>query len=200
MAKTSKRLTAFIIDILVTSTILSIFNMFFLDNKAISILNSKFNDINELVLNKTIKFNDYMINFADIVKGLSEEYLFSMIFSIIISFIYFVLIPYYKNGQTLGLNIMKIKIASIEDEEIRIPSLLIRSVIINGILYNYIVLILLYIMPSMSYFISVSILGIMQLLLVIASIFMVLYKRDKKGLQDILSKSVVVDINVEVIE
>ena len=72
--------------------------------------------------------------------------------------------------------------------------LLYRNVIIHGLAYLLGALAFLYILPSYAYFFLVLILGILQLGVVITSVFMVLYRHDNQALQDVLSKTNVVDV------
>ena len=104
--------------------------------------------------------------------------------------IYFVLIPYINKGSTIGKMLFKIKVDK-QDGKLKITDLLIRSFIINGNLYLLILLILLPFVNSLLYFTIENILGIMQIIVVIISGFMVLYKKDNLGLHDILTKTVV---------
>ena len=71
-------------------------------------------------------------------------------------------------------------------------SLLIRNIVINGLGSLLTSLVCIFILPGKLYFIVTSIFGIIQILLVIISGFMVLYRKDKRGLQDIFSKTKVV--------
>jgi uncharacterized RDD family membrane protein YckC len=56
------------------------------------------------------------------------------------------------------------------------------------------VILLVYLLPSKTYFVIISITGFIQLTLVIISTFMVLYRKDKRGLHDLLGKTKVVTI------
>ena len=67
-----------------------------------------------------------------------------------------------------------------------------RSIIDIGLLYSLITVFLVQIVDYKTYFFTLVIFGIIQFLLVIISIFMILYRRDKRGLQDIFSRSNVV--------
>ena len=104
---------------------------------------------------------------------------------------YLVYLP-NKNGQTFGKKIMGIKIARKDKECLTLKSLLIRNIIINGLGSLLTSLVCIFILPGKLYFIVTSIFGIIQILLVIISGFMVLYRKDKRGLQDIFSKTRVV--------
>ena len=55
-------------------------------------------------------------------------------------------------------------------------------------------ILLLYFLPKNVYFYVMIILGFIQFTLVIISAFMVLYRHDRKGLQDLFSKSSIEEV------
>ena len=76
---------------------------------------------------------------------------------------------------------------SVNDEKVTIVQYLIRNMLLNGLAQVILLLLSLYLLPSSMYFIFSSILTFIQLTLVIISVFMVLYRKDKRGLHDIFS-------------
>ena len=85
-------------------------------------------------------------------------------------------------------------------EKLTLTALIIRNIIVNGLGYTLLSIILLFIFPSNLYFIILSILGIIQFLLVITSCFMIIYRKDLRGLEDIFSQTNVVSIKEKVKE
>ena len=109
----------------------------------------------------------------------------------------FVIIPYYNKGQTIGKKLLKIKLVK-DEGELSVNDLIIRNIITNGFGYTLIGFAIMFLVSDNVYFITISILSIIQFLLVLISIFMVLYRHDKKGLQDIICKTSVIEENIEV--
>lgn len=186
------RLFAYIIDILLLGIILLIMNTILVDNTTIHTLEHELDTLNDLFITKQIEIPNYIDQYSTIIYNLDKEKLPSIIINILYIIIYFVLVPYFLKGQTLGKKLLNTKIISKTKEKVTITSLLIRNTIINGLGYLLLNIISLYLLPSNYYFITISILGIIQFLLVIISSFMILYRRDKRGLQDILSNTKVV--------
>ena len=91
----------------------------------------------------------------------------------------------------LGKQIFKLEIQKQDEKELKFFDLIKRSILIHGIFYLFVMIILVYILPSKTYFWIENILGIMQISIVIISGFMVLYRKDKLGLHDIWAKTVV---------
>ena len=86
---------------------------------------------------------------------------------------------------------MKIKVMSEEDEKVTIVNYLIRN-LINGLGHVILILLFLYLLPNKMYFAVQLILSFIQIILVMTSIYMILYRKDKRGLHDVFSGTKVV--------
>ena len=104
----------------------------------------------------------------------------------------------YNNSPKNILNLFFIIKIRIVDRKtggrVKVSSVFIRTLIINALGYNILTIIFISFMKAKCYFISVSILSILQLLLVFISSHMLLYRRDKLDLEDILSGSKVISL------
>jgi uncharacterized RDD family membrane protein YckC len=192
-----KRLGAYILDAVIVSLIFSVLTMFIKESNNLINLNNQLNTISENFINKTITMKEYFNQYSSIEYLISKEMFLQNLFSLILMIGYFVILPYYYNGQTIGKKLMKIKIVK-EDDKLTINDLALRSLLSNGIAMTFIELALIFLIKDTAYFITISILSFIQFLLVITSIFMILYRKDKKALHDIVCKTLVVDENLEV--
>ena len=192
-----KRLVAYILDAIIVSLIFSVLTMFIKESNNLINLNNQLNTISENFINKTITMKEYFNQYSSIEYLISKEMFLQNLFSLILMIGYFVILPYYYNGQTIGKKLMKIKIVK-EDDKLTINDLALRSLLSNGIAMTFIELALIFLIKDTAYFITISILSFIQFLLVITSIFMILYRKDKKALHDIVCKTLVVDKNLEV--
>lgn len=192
-----KRLVAYILDAIIVSLIFSVLTMFIKESNNLINLNNQLNTISENFINKTITMKEYFNQYSSIEYLISKEMFLQNLFSLILMIGYFVILPYYYNGQTIGKKLMKIKIVK-EDDKLTINDLALRSLLSNGIAMTFIELALIFLIKDTAYFIAISILSFIQFLLVITSIFMILYRKDKKALHDIVCKTLVVDENLEV--
>ncbi len=192
-----KRLVAYILDAIIVSLIFSVLTMFIKESNNLINLNNQLNTISENFINKTITMKEYFNQYSSIEYLINKEMFLQNLFSLILMIGYFVILPYYYNGQTIGKKMMKIKIVK-EDDKLTINDLALRSLLANGIAMTFIELALIFLIKDISYFITISILSFVQFLLVITSIFMILYRKDKKALHDIVCKTLVVDENLEV--
>lgn len=77
-------------------------------------------------------------------------------------------------GKTFGKAIMKIRVVDEEGNDASIHSLFIRNTILNGLLYLIVSLLCIYLIPGSIYLFVISILGLIQLILVL-SVFLWYY-------------------------
>ncbi len=148
--------------------------------------------VNELFLNHDIGFSTYLIRYAKVIQDLDKERVLFHLINCIFILIYFIIIPYFMNGRTIGKKIMKLKVVRRDKKKLTLTNLTIRSMIINGFGFLLISLVLLYFVPSIAYFILTILLGILQIILVFVSVFMIIYKEDNRGFHDIISTTCVV--------
>ena len=190
-ASFTRRLVAYIIDFIFISAILMMLAYFMPKSANFNFLTQDMNELTEQAMNNEITFEAYSREFA---KNLIELDKISVIYnalSFIILVVYYVVIPIFTK-RTLGKQIMRIKIVHVNNKKLNILNTFTRSIIDIGLLYSLITVYLVQIVDYKTYFFTLIIFGIIQFLLVIISIFMILYRRDKRGLQDILSRSNVV--------
>ena len=192
-----KRFVAYILDAIIVSLIFSVLTMFIKESNNLINLNNQLNTISENFINKTITMKEYFNQYSSIEYLVNKEMFLQNLFSLILMIGYFVILPYYYKGQTIGKKMMKIKIVK-EDDKLTINDLALRSLLANGIAMTFIELALIFLIKDTPYFITISIFSFIQFLLVITSIFMILYRKDKKALHDIVCKTLVVDENLEV--
>lgn len=191
MKLTIKRLLAYVIDILVIFLIFFVLYNLLPSNNEIIELNHKLKQLEEQLFNQQINFGKYLEQFIKISYQIDKSNVLLSAINILLVIVYFIIVPMFTKGKTLGLYLMNLKIKS--EENLKIFSLFIRNIFTTGILYMMICLFMIFLVKSTPYFIIITILGFIQILLVIISSFMVIYRKDKKGLQDILSNTVIIE-------
>lgn len=196
-ASFGKRLAAFIIDSIIVTMVFTLLTNFIPQSKNVENLNKEMSEISEKYLNEEITDLEYYNQYGILSHSLDKEMFLSSLLNFVLLIGAFVIVPYYNKGQTLGKKILKIKLVK-DDGELGINDLIMRNVITNGFGYTLIGLAIMFLVNDNVYFITISILSFIQFLLVITSVFMVLYRHDKKGLQDIICKTSVIEENIEV--
>lgn len=178
---------AYIIDITITIIILFLFSLFF--SADTTILNEKMDDITLKYASLDIDFTTYMEKQSEIYKQIDTMNIMNFIFDIILIIIYFIIVPYFNKGQTIGKKIMKIKLNNMS-----LWKLFIRSLILNGLFYMIFVLFLILLIPDNLYFTAITLLGIIQIILFLGSIIIQMIRKDKRGLHDLITNTWVTEV------
>jgi len=186
-----KRLLAYVIDLLIIGLCFGPIVMSKEKDENLMKLRSELNIVNELRANKEYKASEHFERYTVITQQIDQECIIYKVLNIIFILGYFTILPYFWNGQTIGKRVMKIKVMSEEDEKVTIVNYLIRN-LINGLGHMILILLFLYLLPNKMYFAVQLILSFIQIILVMTSIYMILYRKDKRGLHDVFSGTKVV--------
>ncbi|MCI8446123.1 MAG: RDD family protein [Bacilli bacterium] len=186
-----KRLLAYVIDLLIIGLCFGPIVMSKEKDENLMKLRSELNIVNELRANKEYKASEHFERYTVITQQIDQECIIYKVLNIIFILGYFTILPYFWNGQTIGKRVMKIKVMSEEDEKVTIVNYLIRN-LINGLGHVILILLFLYLLPNKMYFAVQLILSFIQIILVMTSIYMILYRKDKRGLHDVFSGTKVV--------
>lgn len=187
-----KRLLSYIIDICILSFILFIINMFIPIGSNVQNLNDELLGINNSFLNSEVGIHTYISQYSGVVYSIDKEMFLSSLVSVIVSILYFVVYPLYNNGQSFGKKLNNIKIVSDNDNDVSANSLIFRYLLMDGIGVSIISMCSLFIFKDFNYLIITSILGFLQFLVVIISVFMVLYRN--KSLPDLVAGTKVIEV------
>ena len=103
-----------------------------------------------------------------------------------------VVYQFYNKGQTLGKRLMKIRVVSNDNRELTINDYIFRSMILNSVLVNILVVVLVMFMNKNYYFYVSFPLQLVQIVLSLITIFMILFRKDGRGLHDMVAHSKVV--------
>lgn len=195
-ASFKKRLLAYLIDIVLVVFIVILIEALLPKNDKIAILNQEMNDLINSV--QKYDFSIYVDQAALIFHDLDKERAMYSVINAILIFIYFIFIPYFFDGKTLGKKILKIKTIRNDKECLSLKNLVVKNMIDTGLMYMLFSLVLMYILPSIPYFICTFVLSILQICLIIISIVMIIKRKDKRGLNDILSGTKVIEDNYNI--
>ena len=190
MANFKTRLIAYILDALIISVAVTLISSIF-PNSNYKKLNDELNKVTENYTNKEIDFATYVYNYADINQDMMKESLYTNLIQGFLIVGYFIILPVCNNGQTLGKKLFKIKMVS-DKGELDYNQLIIRALIVDGLGYLILSMALLYILPSYAYFITTSILSLVETLVTIISVGMIIKNDNRKGIHDILSGTKVI--------
>lgn len=187
-----QRLLAFIIDIIIVGMVSSLLSTPFLKNDSIEKLSSDVNATMQQYVDGKIDMKTYFSQYIDISYEMSRINGISTIIEIIVLILYFIILQYYNNGQTFGKKIMKIRVIRCDNNDLDINDLVVRSLVANSILINMIILAFTIFAGKNLYFYALLIFECVNYLLIILSLFMILFSKQSRGIHDLLAHTRVV--------
>ncbi len=191
----SQRFLAFLLDVIIVSVIASLITAFIPINDTTEKLYEEQTTIMENYMNQEISMEDYVNQMVDISYEVSRQTVVLTIVSIVVYLVYFVVVPVYQNGQTLGKKVLKIRVKKCDDTPLSMNDMLFRSMINNSIFYNIICLCLIFFVNKNTYLSLNTFLTILQYGVLITSAIMIGFTQKKQGLHDKLVKTEVVMTN-----
>lgn len=192
-AQFNKRFFAYGIDIFIVLVIANLITMFIPISEKAQDYYKELQTTQKKMYDKEIDVKEYTDIVLEDNYNISKGTVLISLTSIIIYILYFVVYQVYNNGQTVGKKLMKIKVKSITDEPLSINTMLFRALIIYGIAANIINLILILLLKKELYLSISNTISIIQSLIVIISVFMILFSKQKRGIHDIITKTEVVN-------
>ena len=193
-----KRIIAYIIDFLLLNLVLlPIINL--------KVINPYLNEYNEYSIQyqdliesskedaSIVNTAEYKEKFMNLTFQLNKNSVVTNVISMAGMLLYFGVIQYFWNGQTVGKKILKLKVVSNnEKDKLNIGNFILRSFILYGILYTLLLTVFVYVLSVKNYYYFSMIIGYMQLLTIAVISIMVLLRKDNRGLHDLLSKTKVI--------
>lgn len=197
-----RRILAYLIDIAVVSVIVFLFSKIEILNPNSEEYNKVYSEFETYVTENTKDTEDV----TSILK--SEEYnnysyklsklqIPSSILNIVVTFGYFVIFQYFNKGQTIGKKFMKIRVKSTKGDKVSFVQMLVRSLLINEILSSIILVIFLSTMSQGMYSSAGKIVQLIDMIIVYGSIGFILFRKDARGLHDLLVSTCVVEEDAE---
>lgn len=190
----SKRIWAFFIDYLLVSLFLTMVYQIRILNPNYEKYNETYEKYTELIsdldsneYSSFIESKDYKLINYDLSK-----YSISLVcINLIVYILYFGAFQFWNKGQTIGKKIMKIKLVSKKDN-LKLWQCLLRTVILYSILFEVIkVIVITFVSVNKFYFVN-NILSVASSFLFYTIVLCILFRKDGRGLHDILCDTDVV--------
>ena len=188
-----QRLVAFIIDILLVSSVVSLITIPFVNEKDTKKFTKSATELVEKFSNNEISNEEFIEENKELSYNMARSTGIVSLVTIIMNILYFVVYQLYNKGQTVGKRLMRIKIKS-DDGELFMNQMIFRAFIANFILVDLISFVFMVFASKDMYFYITGIFQGIQYLIVIISIFMVLTRKDGCSIHDKLMHTKVVRI------
>ena len=188
------RIKAYLIDLVFILLIFVICNNIIPRSDKLQRYKSDERELHESYIEQKIGLKEYTKQYEELYYNISSESKINDIVYILSLLIYFVIIPYYFNGQTLGLFLTRLRVERFTIGKLQMWQLLVRNVIIVGLGYSICRVTLVYFLNAKTYYKVLMGVSILQVLLLLLSWIMVIRKREKRGLHEIFSNTEVVSL------
>lgn len=193
-----KRLFAYFLDMIIVSMVLGLLFAFIPNSENSKKLIEERNTLASDFIDGRVEAKEFASRAIEIGYDQAKEEVPFVILDIAGILLYFVVFQAYNNGQTLGKKIVKLKIVSNAEKELGLDDYLKRLLIVPPAFCTLLDLILLLFAPKNIYLGSNIILNILQILLLLITGFMVIYRKDERGLQDLIAGTKVIDVKGDV--
>lgn len=191
-----QRFLAFLLDIVLVSVVASFISYPFLDMDSIQKLNESSVEVMENYTNGKIDEKEYFNESSTISYELARKQGVNTLVIIFLNILYFVVYQIKNNGQTLGKQILKIRVVDSSNRDLSMNQMIFRALIINSILLDMISFGVLIFANQSSYFYGVSFLAFIQFCILSVSTFMIMFGKNRRGLHDLVAHTDVVRCDV----
>ena len=187
-----KRMGAFVIDYFIVLVIVSLITMGFNTNKN-NDLNSQMNQLISDYQNEKITIDEYKDETYKLNYELQKENITVNIVTITLYIGYFVVFATLNKGQTLGKKLLKIRVVNKNNDKPSIWNMLVRSLFIYNIISILFSTVAVKFLNINTFTYIYTTLRYIECFVIIVSFFMVTYKKDGKGLHDMIAGTNVIE-------
>lgn len=199
-----KRVMAYIIDVLIFSIVLTPIINWSVINPYIDEYTENYSEYTELIEQANAgeidtEADEYKDKIVDLNYNINKYKVISSSISVVGFLLYFAVLQWALNGQTIGKKIMKIRVvANNEDKKLNVGNYILRSLILNNIIFSIILIIGVYIFKAPGYYTLSMVVSYLQLLVMSLIMLMVVLRKDYRGLHDFVAGTKVIDLAVPV--
>lgn len=196
-----KRLMAYVIDILIVSICMTPILNWSVINPYIDEYTENYTEYTELLEQANAGDTDpedaeYEEKIIDLNYQINKYKVVSSSISAGSLLLYFALLQWALKGQTIGKKIMKIKVvANREDKKLNIGNYILRSLILNNIIFTIVLIVGVYLFKEDGYYNLSMIVSYLQLLVMSIIMLMIVLRKDFRGLHDIVAGTKVIDVS-----
>lgn len=189
------RFIAYIIDILLVSIVCTGIMFLVPENKNYDKYMKEYEQIQIDYMESKITAEEYFNKSVDVVYDIDYSNVVSMIIDVLLVIVYFIVFQFYNKGQTFGKKLMKLRIVSVRDGDLTLNQITYRSLIINSVLINILIIGSLLFLGKNYYYYASLVLQVISSIIIISTLIMVLFRKDGRGLHDVISGTRVVQEN-----
>ncbi len=149
--------------------------------------------------NNKLTIDEYEQKYIALSYDLNRNNVIYTVVNLVIILLYFVLVPLFLNGQTLGKRLLKIKVVSnYQDRSVGFVSYFVRAVVQNNLIITILQIIILFTFSKDNFYFVYSKVNMVGYILLYLIVFLILIRKDSRGLHDLISGTKVVSISDEI--
>ena len=191
MASFFDRVLAYLIDILLIGVFIFVINQE-LPETDNSEIDQKMNEMVNQLMNEEITEDEFVGEYKVLLYNSQKKNVLSTSINVALYIAYFIIFQFMLGGQTIGKKVFHLRVVSSDDGKVTIWQMILRSLfmfsIVSGILY----VVLLNVLSMESYINAYLLISILDLLFLIVSLLFILYRKDKRGLHDLMANTKVI--------
>lgn len=191
-----QRFVALILDVVIVSMVASIISYPFLDLDSIQKLSDSSTQVAEDYISGDLKAEEYVSESISISYELAKKQGVVSLITIFLNILYFVVFQIKNNGQTLGKQLLRIKVRSTNGEELTMNQMIFRAMIINSILIDMVSFAILLFTNEYTYFYGVGVLQMIQFGVIAVSAIMIMFNQNRRGIHDLVAHTDVIRCDV----
>lgn len=190
-----KRLLAFILDILIISLVVTLLSYIPFLNPNRDAYSEKYNElvnVYEQVEKNEISQEEYNEAAIPISYELYRLNIPTILVDIVCSLLYFGVLPFFMDGQTIGKRLFQLRVVSANDKPLNIVNYLLRAVVLRNILISLALLAVIYFMDASNYYNVYQNVNLVGYIIMYINLFMIVMRQDNRGLHDFVANTKVV--------
>ena len=187
-----KRIFAYLLDIFFVSLISSFIVMIPIFNYNAPTIQEKTNEIYDSLLNTGSSDPDEDI-LIEKLYNLEKESSSPTVVTAFVTFIYFGVIGFINNGQTLGKMITKLRVVPVKDNKLNPGLYIIRTLLITSIIPQIINIASLSLMNANTWYNLTGIVSQVQEFFFLIILGFMIFRDDERGLHDIICQTKVIE-------
>lgn len=195
-----KRAGAYLFDMLIVSVLALLLSYLPFINPNRTLYSEKYNElinVNEQYKNNEISKEEYEEAYIPISYDMYRLNTNYVIIDMIIVLLYFGIFPYFFEGQTIGKKLFQLRIVSANKNKLSVLNYLLRAIVLNNTLISLASLVVIYALDVNHYYPILNNINLVGYIVLYMTIFMVIVKKDHRGLQDYVGGTKVVSENLE---
>ena len=190
-----KRLLAFILDILIVSLVVTLLSYIPFLNPNRDAYSEKYNElvnVYEQVEKNEISQEEYNEAAIPISYELYRLNIPTILVDIVCSLLYFGVLPFFMDGQTIGKRLFQLRVVSANDKPLNIVNYLLRAVVLRNILISLALLAVIYFMDASNYYNVYQNVNLVGYIIMYINLFMIVMRQDNRGFHDFVANTKVV--------